>query len=54
MGAGEAEAVARVHDQRFALDKVLAGAWGAQVDRARIVAIMLENSKKVTNSISHK
>ena len=36
--AGEAEAVARVHDQRFALDTVLAGAWGAQVDRARIVA----------------
>lgn len=36
--AGAAEAVARVRDQRFALDQVLAGAWGAQVDRARIVA----------------
>ncbi len=36
--AGEAEAVARVRDQRFALDRVLAGEWGAHVDRARIVA----------------
>ena len=36
--AGEAEAVARVHDQRFALDHVLAGEWGARVDRARLVA----------------
>ena len=36
--AGEAEAVARVRDQRFALDQVLSGEWGAQVDRARIVA----------------
>ena len=35
--AGEAEAVARVHDQRFALDRVLASEWGTQVDRARIV-----------------
>jgi hypothetical protein len=32
------EAVARVRDQRFALDQVLAGEWGARVDRARIVA----------------
>ncbi len=36
--AGDAEAVARVHDQRFALDRLLAGEWGARVDRARIVA----------------
>lgn len=36
--ASEAEAVARVRDQRFALDQLLAGEWGAQVDPARIVA----------------
>lgn len=36
--AGEAEAVARVYDQRFALDQVLAGEWGARIDRTRIVA----------------
>lgn len=36
--AGEVEAVARVRDQRFALDQLLAGEWGAHVDRARIVA----------------
>lgn len=36
--AGEEEAIARVRDQRFALDRVLAGEWGAHVDRARIVA----------------
>jgi hypothetical protein len=36
--ASEEEAVARVRDQRFALDRVLAGGWGQHVDRARIVA----------------
>ena len=36
--AGDAEALERVHDQRFALDRVLAGEWGAHIDRARIVA----------------
>ncbi|MEL1263164.1 hypothetical protein [Pseudoxanthomonas putridarboris] len=36
--AGESEAVARVGDQRFALDRLLAGEWGAHIDRARIVA----------------
>ncbi|NCT72136.1 MAG: acetylhydrolase [Xanthomonadaceae bacterium] len=36
--ASEEEAVARVRDQRFALDRVLAGEWGQHVDRARIVA----------------
>jgi predicted dienelactone hydrolase len=36
--AGEAEAIARVGDQRFALDQVLQGEWGARIDSARIVA----------------
>lgn len=36
--AGEVEAVARVHDQRFALDRLLAGEWGEHIDPARIVA----------------
>lgn len=36
--AGDAEAIQRVRDQRFALDRVLAGEWGARIDRARIVA----------------
>ncbi|HEY0860157.1 MAG TPA: hypothetical protein VGE19_04475 [Pseudoxanthomonas sp.] len=36
--AGDAEALQRVRDQRFALDRVLAGEWGARIDRARIVA----------------
>ena len=36
--AGDAEAIDRVRDQRFALDRVLAGEWGAHIDRARIVA----------------
>lgn len=36
--AGDAEAIQRVRDQRFALDRMLAGEWGARIDRARIVA----------------
>ena len=36
--AGDAEAIARVRDQRFALDRVLAGEWGASIDPARIIA----------------
>jgi len=36
--AGETEAVARVRDQRFALDSALAGEWGKHIDRTRIVA----------------
>ncbi len=34
----EEEAVARVRDQRFALDRVLAGEWGAHIDRAHLIA----------------
>lgn len=34
----EVEAVARVGDQRFALDQILHGEWGAHIDAARIVA----------------
>lgn len=36
--AGDAEAIDRVRDQRFALDRVLAGEWGASIDPARIIA----------------
>lgn len=36
--AGESEAIARVGDQRFALDRLLGGEWGARIDRTRIVA----------------
>ncbi len=36
--AGEGEAIARVGDQRFALDQLLQGEWGARIDPARIVA----------------
>jgi len=36
--AQEAEALARVHDLRFALDRLLAGALGASIDAQRIVA----------------
>ena len=36
--AGDAEAIDRVRDQRFALDRVLARESGARIDRARIVA----------------
>jgi dienelactone hydrolase len=36
--ARESEAVARVHDLRFAIDQVLGGALGARLDARRIVA----------------
>lgn len=36
--AQEHEALARVHDLRFALDTLLAGPWAPRVDRRRIVA----------------
>ena len=36
--AQDSEAVARVADLRYALDQVLAGEYGARVDRSRIVA----------------
>jgi predicted dienelactone hydrolase len=36
--AQETEAVARVGDLRYALDQVLAGEYGARIDRSRIVA----------------
>ncbi|PZP27667.1 MAG: acetylhydrolase [Roseateles depolymerans] len=36
--AQEREAVARVHDVRFALDQLLAGEWAARLDARRIVA----------------
>ena len=36
--AQESEAIHRVHDMRFALDSLLAGPHGAQIDQRRIVA----------------
>ena len=36
--ARDGEAIARVHDLRFALDRILAGAYAARLDAGRIVA----------------
>jgi predicted dienelactone hydrolase len=36
--AQDSEAIARVHDLRFALDTLLGGEWGARIDPTRIVA----------------